>query len=245
MSRARLIQPVLAHRPELGVRGRLSVGSEASPVQEENPLAPDVPTKGLRRDPQQARSRARVQAILDAADQILATEGFDALTIRRLADAAGVPIGTIYQFFEDKSAVLAAVAYRYLEAFTEAMEALSAETADVHGDELLDRVFDTFATLYRSNPGYVAIWSGRHLSRELMEADDANNDAIAEGLRQILLAEGRVRDDARLAVSCRVLVQMVDALLQLAFRLDPHGDPGTLREAKSVCRLYVEDISSS
>lgn len=207
-------------------------------------MASDVPPKGLRRDPQQARSRARVQAILDAADQIVAAEGVDALTIRRVAETAKVPIGTIYQFFEDKSAVLAAVAYRYLDAFTNAIQSLGAETAGLHGDVLLDRVFDTFTTLYRTNPGYVAIWSGRHLSRELMEADDANNDAIAEGLRQILLAEGRVRDDARLAVSCRVLVQVVDALLQLAFRLDPHGDPNTLDEAKRIGRLYVEEIST-
>jgi AcrR family transcriptional regulator len=200
--------------------------------------------KGLRRDPQQARSRARVQAILDAANQILATEGVDALTMRRVAEMAEVPIGTIYQFFEDKSAVLGAVAYRYLDAFTETMATLATETAGLHGDDLLDRVFDTFTALYRTNPGYVAIWSGRHLSRELMEADDANNDTLAEGLRQILLTEGRVRDEPGLAISCRVLVQMVDALLQLAFRLDPHGEPMILSEAKRVGRLYVEEISS-
>jgi AcrR family transcriptional regulator len=199
--------------------------------------------RGLRRDPQQARSRARVQAILDAADQILATDGVDALTMRRVADAAEVPIGTIYQFFEDKSAVLSAVAYRYLDAFTETMATLTTETAGLHGDDLFDRVFDTFTALYRTNPGYVAIWSGRHLSRELMEADDANNDALAEGLRQILLTDGRVRDEPALAISCRALVQMTDALFQLAFRLDPHGDPAILGEARRVGRLYVEDIS--
>jgi AcrR family transcriptional regulator len=206
-------------------------------------VALEAPLRGLRRDPQQARSRARVLAILDAADQILAAESVDALTIRRVAEAAGVPIGTIYQFFEDKSAILAAVSYRYLDAFADAMSTLSSETAGLHGDDLLDHVFDTFTTLYRTNPGYVAIWSGRHLSRELMEADDANNDALAEGLRQILLTEGRVTDGPGLAVSCRVLVQVVDALLQLAFRLDPHGDEATLNEAKRVGRLYVEEIS--
>lgn len=205
------------------------------------PLA-GPPAKALRRDPQQARSRARVQAILDAADRILATDGVEVLTMRRLADAAGVPTGTIYQFFADKGAVLTGVAHRYLELFIQTMAGLELRAAATKAD-ILDEVLDTYVDLYRKNPAYVAIWSGRHLSRELMAADDVNNDLLADGLRRILLAQERVRDLPGLEVACRAAVQVIDALLQLAFRTDQSGDDGLLAEARQVGRLYTDDLA--
>jgi AcrR family transcriptional regulator len=208
------------------------------------PRTAGLPTRPLRRDPQQARSRARVQAILDAADRILAAEGVEALTMRRIVDDAGVPTGTIYQFFADKGAVLSAVAQRYLDLFVRTMSELEQEAAAANGEDMLDRVLDTYIDLYRDHPGYVAIWSGRHLSRELMAEDDANNDALAEGLRRILLTQGQVRDQPELAITCRAIVQVVDALLQLAFRTDPSGDQALLGEARRIARLYTDDLTA-
>ena len=71
----------------------------------------------LRREPRQARSRARLAQILAAADAILAEEGVEALTIRRIAERAGVPVGTLYQFFPDKGSVVDAVARAYIAEF--------------------------------------------------------------------------------------------------------------------------------
>ena len=110
--------------------------------------------------PQQERSRARVRQIIDAADGILATEGFDALTIRHLADVAGVPVGTIYQFFADKNAVVDVIARNYLDRFAAVMAELVAEAEQSPFVDLVDDVLDAFIEMYRSNPGYVAIWFG-------------------------------------------------------------------------------------
>ncbi len=206
---------------------------------------PDRAVKGLRKEPQQARSRARVRAIVAAADRILAGEGVEALTIRRIADGAGVPTGTVYQFFEDKAAVLSALAQHYMDGFGETMtEAVEAASRAPLAD-LVDIVFDRFVERYRQNPGYVAIWTGRHLSPELLRADDANNDLLAESIRRILLARSDVVDGPPLALACRAAVRVADALLQLAFRIDPHGDQDTLDEAKRLDRLYVDEIVTS
>ena len=55
-----------------------------------------------RRVPSQARSRERVQRLLDTADALIGADGFGALTIPLLASSAHVPVGSIYQFFPDK-----------------------------------------------------------------------------------------------------------------------------------------------
>ncbi|SPH21069.1 HTH-type transcriptional regulator BetI [Ascidiaceihabitans donghaensis] len=65
----------------------------------------DTPIE-VRKRPVQARSKARVEAILDAARDIISEIGSDGMKMSVLAHRAGVPIGTVYQFFPNKSAVI-------------------------------------------------------------------------------------------------------------------------------------------
>ena len=196
----------------------------------------------LRRAPQQARSRARVRRLLEAADHVLGAEGYAALTMRRLAEEAGVPVGTIYQFFPDKGAVIDALARRYIAEFDEMIAALVDQAERERWDDVVQTVVDGAVAMYRSHPGYLAIWTGRHLSPELQRADDANNAAIAAGLRRILVAQCHLPDDEDLARACQVAVATTDALLQLAFRLDPDGDEAILQQAVRLQRLYLTDL---
>lgn len=241
--------------------GNGSAGSAAEPAR-------------VRREPRQARSRARVAQILAAADEILSTEGFEALTVRRIAQEAVVPVGSIYQFFPDKAAVVDALARGYIGEFDGAIEALvadaeayAAEHADDEGPSAVDagadngtdtatapgkggwadpvgRLVDEFADLYRSRPGYVALWSGRHLSPELARADEANNLAIAAGVRRILVARGILADGPELDLDAQVAVHVADVLLQFAFTRAPGGDEAVLAELKTLLRLYLADLGT-
>jgi AcrR family transcriptional regulator len=62
-----------------------------------------------RRPPRQQRSRAIVDAIVEAGRRLLAEEGPAALTTNRIAERAGVSIGSLYRYFENKEAVVAAI----------------------------------------------------------------------------------------------------------------------------------------
>ncbi|NJL94971.1 MAG: TetR/AcrR family transcriptional regulator [Anaerolineae bacterium] len=67
-------------------------------------------------EPRQARSRARVERILAAAAQLFAQHPYDSVTTNHIAGAAGVPIGSLYQYFPHKEALLAALVGRYVTA---------------------------------------------------------------------------------------------------------------------------------
>jgi len=66
-----------------------------------------------RKDASQERSRATVDALLEATARILVREGFDRASTNRIADVAGVSIGSLYQYFPSKEALVAAVVERH------------------------------------------------------------------------------------------------------------------------------------
>lgn len=74
------------------------------------------PIENKRRNPRQARAAETVAAILEAAAQILEAGGLTAFTTNAVAERAGVSIGTLYQYFGDKNAVLLALARQELGA---------------------------------------------------------------------------------------------------------------------------------
>src|SRR5689334_23085477 len=94
----------------------------AAPAPVPAPLKP-------RKAPRQARSAATVEAIFEATIQVLLREGAARLTTTRVAERAGVSVGTMYQYFPHKAALLYAVLQRHLERVADAVEAAGARYA--------------------------------------------------------------------------------------------------------------------
>src|SRR5882757_10109949 len=75
-----------------------------------------------RKRPVQARSEATVSAIFEASIQVLLTVGYRKMTTTRVAERAGVSVGTLYQYFPNRKALIAAVIERYLDDIAAAVE---------------------------------------------------------------------------------------------------------------------------
>ncbi|MGW8762698.1 TetR/AcrR family transcriptional regulator [Streptomyces sp. NPDC055815] len=196
----------------------------------------------LRRQPQQARSRARVEAILGAADRLLSQEGYEALTMRRIAEEAGVPVGSIYQFYPDKGAVVDALGRRYLEAFASAIDELVERAVEGELTDLVGTMVDVYGELFRSQPGGMALWAGRHLSPELARADEASNALIAEGLRRIVEHLTGAPGGELVRRATRMVVWAANAVLHEVFKGDGEPDPETVDELKRMLDRYWEDL---
>lgn len=182
--------------------------------------------------------------MLDAAERLLVKEGVDALSTSRIAEEAEVSVGSLYQYFPDKGAIVDALARRYLAEFEGLMDELAESAASEEWGDLVGVLIDAFAARYRAEPGYRALWFGRHLSEELRDADRRNKRTLAEGVRRILVARGLAKDGAALERACFAAVLTADALLQEAFRERATGDPKLLEEAKVILRRYLEEVAS-
>ncbi len=106
------------------------------------------------KQPVQARSRHTVQAILEAAVHIFEAHGYAAGTTARIAERAGVSIGSLYQYFPGKDAVIAALAERHLDevrAFGERM-ASQPGLAAMPLELLIHHLVDNFVAMHQASP---------------------------------------------------------------------------------------------
>ena len=197
----------------------------------------------MRRVPQQQRSRDLVSSVVDAAERLLAGEGPTALTTTRIAREAGIAVGSLYQYFPDTAAILAAVADRHLTAFEALMDQAVRAAREERWSDPVGTLVDLFAARWREEPGYRALWLGVGLPQELLEADRANKRALADGVRRVLVAQGLAQDGPHLVTVCEAAVITADAILQEAFRRDPDGDPSLLDELKTILRGHLGTVA--
>ncbi|SEP62793.1 transcriptional regulator, TetR family [Streptomyces sp. yr375] len=199
----------------------------------------------LRRTPRQARSKARLALVLEAAERILVGEGVEALTTTRVAAEAKVSVGSLYQYLPDRGAIIDALAAGYFARLEAVMDDLAgAAAAEGRWDDPVGVLIDTYAGVYRTEHGFRALWFGSGLTERTRAADREHKRRMADGIRRVLLALGVVRDDADLARACHAAILTADALAQEAFRRAPEGDTALLDEAKTMLRAYLTEVTA-
>lgn len=183
--------------------------------------AEDTPTMP-RRAPTQQRSRERVERILEVASALIATTGSDAMRMSEVAENAGISIGSLYQYFPDKGAILRMLAERYNAQGRECIEAELADVRDMAGLRVaFGRLIDIYYGLFLAEPVIRDIWFGT-------QAD--------KGLRDVELESGRLNGALLSAVLKRLRPEAEEVELdRSAFLIMSLGE-STMRLAISVER---------
>ncbi|MER7910031.1 TetR family transcriptional regulator [Streptomyces sp. NPDC096068] len=238
----------------------------------------------LRRAPVQQRSAERLARILDACAVLLDETGYERLSTRAVAARAGVPIGSVYRFFGNKRAMVAALALRNLDRYVERVSERLAATALLDAYGAIDGVLDEFIAMKRTVPGFAlvdfgvpAAAPGEASGRTTEDGADADpgdgadsrdgtdpsegadssdgtdpgdgvdprdevedpNRLVAERICGLLAAHlGRPADE-ELHRKVLVGVETADALVRLAFRTDPAGDPALVDETRLLLYAYL------
>ncbi|WP_433330524.1 TetR family transcriptional regulator [Spirillospora sp. CA-294931] len=193
----------------------------------------------LRRRPAQRRSAERVQRMLDACAEILDEEGYDGLTTTRIAQRAEVAIGSVYQFFPDKRAVAQALALRNLELFGQRISDRIAEGGFADWSDTVGAIIEIFVDMHRTVPGFRVLRFGDVADTNLLDSDADNNAVVADRLRGMIVDSFGVSDSPELARALAIAVEAGDAVLQMAFRRNPDGDPDILAEAERLIHGYL------
>nr|WP_249802192.1 TetR/AcrR family transcriptional regulator [Bradyrhizobium zhengyangense] len=114
-------------------------------------VAHKAPTKP-RKSASQRRSRATVDALVEATARILVKDGFEKTSTNRIAEAAGVSVGSLYQYFPSKEALVAAVIDRHNEEIMAIVRATLLEVADMPIEKAVRRLVTVAIDAHRINP---------------------------------------------------------------------------------------------
>lgn len=192
----------------------------------------------LRRVPVQGRSVARVQRMLDTCASLVDEVGYEALTTTLLAERAGVAIGSVYQFFPDKRAIVQALTLRNLDAYLQRLGDRFAGQSFDHWWEVVDAGIDEYIVMHREVPGFRTLHFGDVVDVHLLDPEQDNKAVIAARLAA-LLGDHLGVVGPRLDFVLAIAVETADALITLAFRRDPAGDAAVLAETKALIREYL------
>ncbi|WP_030773292.1 MULTISPECIES: TetR/AcrR family transcriptional regulator [unclassified Streptomyces] len=204
-------------------------------------MDPVPPAHSLRRTPIQQRSADRLARILDACAELLDETGYENLSTRAVALRAGVPIGSVYRFFGNKRAMAIALAHRNLDRYVDGIADRLADLPATHWRPVVDAVLDEYLAMKRSVPGFALVDFGVPAPpAEGPEADP--NHQVAARLTELLSAHLDLTPDATLERAVLVAVEATDALIQLAFRADPAGDPGIVAETRAMMHAYLARV---
>lgn len=207
------------------------------------PAIPAVPASddsAARRLPTQQRSRVRVAAVLDAAAELIDEIGPDAITTALIASRAGVSVGWLYDFFPNREAVYEAVMARSIATVTPIADRVHQEHADRPWNEGLCAVIDALVAFYRTDPGFRVLWFSRFQSAQMIQENASHDLAEARAALGRLERAGLRLRGVDPDTAMHLVVGIVDKGLDLAFRLDPTGDPLIIEETKSAVCAYLE-----
>ncbi|MGH2390420.1 MAG: TetR/AcrR family transcriptional regulator [Chloroflexota bacterium] len=195
----------------------------------------------MRRMPRQARSQLKIEAILDAAEAVLAAGDPSAFTTNAIAARAGISIGTLYQFFPHKEAIVCALVERLHGDMRVCRDTLFVpEAASLSVGEWLDRVVDNLAHTNAANPSFKSIVCDPAFSPEMAEAEAQLQRDILEGVTRVCAAWRPDLPIEQCRVHAAMGVSVVKAVLPVAAS---SPDPGfALGELKTLLRSYFEPI---
>ncbi|MFT3839971.1 MAG: TetR/AcrR family transcriptional regulator [Myxococcaceae bacterium] len=199
-------------------------------------------TAEARKAPRQERAKATVDAILRAAAHILREEGYEACSTNRVALKAGVSIGSLYQYYPSKEALVMALAERHSE---QAYGLLLRTASEVNGAPLkvaVRKFIEAMGELHKMDPKLHRVLTEHTTKIGGFEAVKRLTMASATFVRGYLESLGPQIRKMDLDTATFVVVTTVEALTHIAAMETEHGptDPKLVDELTHLVLRYLE-----
>ncbi|WP_293787569.1 TetR/AcrR family transcriptional regulator [uncultured Aeromicrobium sp.] len=191
-----------------------------------------------RRRPTQERSRVKFDHLLQVSRELLLEVGFESFTCEEVAHRAGLPIGTLYQFFQNKYVIVCELDRQNAVAVREELAKLTAELPTLDWLRLLNRLVDHMARLWLEDPSRRAVWMAMQstpatrATAAVIERELATDVAYALGP----LTPGTPRE--RRTIMAEVLVYVAYSMLNFSVR-DGQEHTEAIIELKRLLSAYL------
>jgi AcrR family transcriptional regulator len=198
----------------------------------------------MRKEPRQARSRATVETLIEAGARILSDGGWAGFTTNKVADAAGISIGSLYQYFPDKLSLIEAIRRRHLDDCLAVMR--RSQTKGRSAIQFMDDLVRDMIAAHSVHPGL-----HRVLLDEAPGLDgylDPYSSFEAEYLAyyQAAIAGYRAREtNAGDDTAALIISDAIDGVVHNAARRGMLGDPAIRNELVRMIASYLVEGSGT
>ncbi len=202
--------------------------------------------KVMRRVPRQQRSQRRVEIILNAAAELVSEMGYEAMTTSLIAERADTSIGSLYQFFPNKDAVLQALAKRYLGD----MRLLTSRlfTPDVEYvplPVLVDRTINALVEFENTHPGFTLIFNSAGISEDLKAAADSITDAMITDFERVIALKAPVIQVSDRRSSAQIAMSIIKGVLPLTMTKHSEQRDRVIIEFKRALLAYLTALTDA
>jgi len=141
-----------------------------------------------RRSPSGERGQRRRDLILDTAADLIVNGGVEAINTNALAERAGISVGSVYQYFSNKAAILIALSERYMQQLgSNTVAALQQDVSGLDFATIVDRVIDPMIAFERKYPAFRHLDAGQEGEGTLAEAAQRIDQEILATIYDLLL----------------------------------------------------------
>ncbi|WP_295813679.1 TetR/AcrR family transcriptional regulator [uncultured Nitratireductor sp.] len=194
-----------------------------------------IGTIAARKAPTQKRARERVERILDVARDIIAESGSEAMKMSEVAQRAGVSIGSLYQYFPDKAAIIRTLAEQY---YALGRNCIGHALDEVRTPKALQSAFaalvDEYYGLFLQEPVMRDVWSGMQADKTLCALDLEDARENGRVLAKAMLRAVPDRDPQLAERSAFLIFHLGEATMRLAIQLDATEGRAIVDEYKRI-----------
>jgi AcrR family transcriptional regulator len=172
--------------------------------------------------PTQRRSRERFERILKCAAEIMAEKGSEAFRMSDIVERTGVPFGSLYQYFPDKTAIIGTLAERYNAVGRDCVRRdLSAvkNPKDLH--PALCRIVDSYYQMFIDEPVMRDIWQATQADRALQKLDEEDGAYLSGLLSDTLRRIAPQMPEPALDEFSQLTMTLIAAAVRHAITLQP------------------------
>jgi AcrR family transcriptional regulator len=199
-----------------------------SPENEKKPQAIEVLEKTdasaaslPRRTPAQHRSRERMERILAVASELIEANGSDQMKMSDVADRAGISIGSLYQYFPDKSSIIRKLAERYSAQSRVCIEdAFRSVTTITELEAAYVDLMDLYYSIFLAEPVMRDIWSGMQTDKHLMALELAESRVCGAMLADAMCRAHNMSHSEKTSATAFLIWQLGESAVRLAISVD-------------------------
>ncbi len=166
----------------------------------------------------QKRSRERVEAIAKAAEELLAAGGVDALTTRSLADYTGIPVATIYRYFANRDAIIAAYLDRELGRIEDAVAVALLRLERVTFRSMCEAVALAHLDHHQRHPEGIPVWFGGRQNQAVQDSVRQLDKRMAASLNAATRGAGFIEQGPHFGAG--MIVRLFDRMFEHVFAIE-------------------------